>query len=198
MFDSCWGHILMRQNGKETKLKKNIFVAILRFWILPLLVLIPLGPVFGQEAGVAEKTEQPAPKSELDNLKAEWEAVREQQIQMIREKEEQLEKLKEEIFSKMKSQNVPAVVPAAASPAAVAEPVAPIPSADIVSAPVSNNSAELEKQKISLQAERQKFFSEMTRQKESLRRLQVSLDEKTKQLDAERRKFEQEKKAAVS
>ena len=164
-----------------------------RLWILPLLVLLPLGQVSGQESsGVPEKKEQPASKSELDNLKAEWEAVREQQIQMIREKEEQLEKLKEDIFLKMKAMNAPAAVPAAvAQPALAATPVS-------VATPVPENSAELETQKAALRAERQKFFSEMARQRESLLKLQASLDAKGKQLEAERQKFELEKKKSVS
>ncbi|MDD5225775.1 MAG: hypothetical protein PHV97_01150 [Candidatus Omnitrophica bacterium] len=141
------------------------------FWILAASFLLPAGGVFAQEpAETAKKTEAPTPKSDLDNLKAEWEAVREQQIQMIREKEDQLEKLKEEIFAKMKVLNAP---------------------------PAQGNSSELEAQKASLQAERQKFFSEMSRQKESLRKLQSSLDEKAKQLEADRARFEQEKKTAA-
>ncbi len=73
------------------------------FWILAVLFLFPAGAVIAQViAETSEKSGEPAPESELDHLKAEWEAVREQQVQMIREKQDQLEKLKEEIFSKMK------------------------------------------------------------------------------------------------
>jgi len=118
---------------------------------------------------VTPKPEPMVSKTELDKLKTEWEAVREQQVQMIREKEDQLEKIKEEIFSKMKALNTPAVT--SGSPAG-------------------------ETSKTALQAERQKFFVEMSRQKESLRQLQASLDEKTRQLAAERERFEQEKKTA--
>jgi flagellar motility protein MotE (MotC chaperone) len=154
-----------------------------RFWVLPLLILIPFGAAFGQEAGKApEKQEQAAPKTKLDDLRAEWEAVREQQIQMIREKEDQLEKLKEEIFAKMKVLNAPvAPQPAASQP-------------EVSKAPAANSS-ELEAQRAALQAERQKFFNEMNRQKESLRQLQSSLDKKAKELQAERESFEQAKKA---
>ena len=90
---------------------------------------------------------------------------------MIREKEDQLEKLKEEIFSRMKIQDGP---------------------------PVASNKKELEAQKDSLQADRLKFFVETSRQKESLRQLQAALDEKTKQFEAERSRFEQEKKTVAA
>ncbi len=152
-------------------MKKQKFTANTFLWILAALFLFPAGVVVGQETAEPSKTaEQLVSKSELDKLKTEWEAVREQQVQMIREKEDQLEKLKEEIFLKMKN--------------------------PVVSA-ASGSSTELEAQKASLQAERQKFFAEMSRQKESLRQLQASLDEKAKQLQAERDRFEQEKKTAV-
>ena len=166
--------------------------------IFALFFLLPAVALFADDAPapIAEKKSSLAPKSELDNLKAEWEAVREQQIQMIREKEEQLEKLKEEIFSKMKSQNGPAVLPAVAPQTEVPARSAPILPEDKTSATVSGSSTELEVQKAALQTERQKFFSEMNRQKESLRQLQASLDGKAKQLEAERQKFELEKKAA--
>jgi len=118
----------------------------------------------------SKESETPVSKSELDKLKMEWEAVREQQVQMIREKEDQLEKLKEELFSKMKTSGGPAV---------------------------SNASSEFEAQKAAFQVERQKLFAEMSRQKESLRQLQFSLEEKAKQLAAERNRFEQEKKTAA-
>jgi hypothetical protein len=160
-----------------------------------ILFLLASGTAFGQEAGKApEKQEQAAPKTELDGLKAEWEAVREQQIQMIREKEDQLEKLKEEIFAKMKALNAPA-----ASPSGVSQPV-PSDAPVLIpqeSAAISANGFEFEAQKAAFQAERQKFFNEMNRQRESLRQLQASLDEKARQLAAERESFEQAKKAAV-
>ena len=158
---------------KGRKFKKNLVA-----WIMTVLFFFPMAVAMGQDTdtvspkskdAISSKSEEPSPKSELDHLKAEWEAVREQQIQMIREKEDQLEKLKEEIFSKMK---------------------APTESA------ATKDSAELEAQKAAFQAERQKFFAEMSRQKENLRQLQSALDEKTKQLEAERDRFEQEKKTA--
>lgn len=141
------------------------------FWILLVLVSFPAGAATAQvTAKTSEKTGEPAPQSELDKLKTEWEAVREQQVQMIREKQDQLEKLKEEIFSKMKTLKGPAT---------------------------SDDSPGLEAQKKAFQAERQKFSAEVTRQKEKLRQLQASLDEKAKELEAERARFEQEKKTAT-
>ncbi|MFH1208303.1 MAG: hypothetical protein V1673_01935 [Candidatus Omnitrophota bacterium] len=141
------------------------------FWILAVLVLFPVGIATAQvTAKTSEKTGEPAPKSELEKLKTEWEAVREQQVQMIREKQDQLEKLKEEIFSKMKALKGPAAL---------------------------DDSPGLEAQKKAFQAERQKFSVEMNRQKEKLRQLQASLDEKAGKLEAERARFEQEKKTAA-
>jgi hypothetical protein len=141
------------------------------FWSLTALFLFPMGVLAVQStAETSAKAEEPAPKSELDNLKAEWEAVRDQQVQMIREKQDQLEKLKEEIFSKIKTlQNT--------------------------AAPVAG--PDLEAQKKVLQAERQKFSEEMDRQKENLRQLQAALDEKAKKLEADRARFEQERKTAA-
>ena len=152
-------------------MKRRNFNKVFLFWVLAMLILSPLGIVIAQDtATVSKKAEEPALKSELDNLKTEWEAVREQQVQMIREKEDQLEKLKEEIFSKMKTLSGPAVL---------------------------GDSAEVEAQKAALKAERQKFFAEMSRQKESLRQLQSTLNGKAKQLEAERSRYEQEKKTAA-
>ena len=202
MFDSCWGQFfsIMDTEQKEMKarVKKRHFDRGLWLWIVTLVLFFPLGSVTGEETGNAkaetapkEATSQITPE-QLNAMKAEWEEVREQQIQMIREKEEQLEKLKEDIFLKMKAMNAPAAVPAAvAQPALAATPVS-------VATPVPENSAELETQKAALRAERQKFFSEMARQRESLLKLQASLDAKGKQLEAERQKFELEKKKSVS
>jgi septal ring factor EnvC (AmiA/AmiB activator) len=142
------------------------------FWILAALLFSSAGyatdPVVTE---TLEKAGEPAPKSELDKLKAEWEAVREQQVQMIREKQDQLEKLKDEIFSKMK--------------------IVKNPDAS------QDESQGLEAQKRAFQAERQKFSEEMDLQKENLRRLQAALDEKAEKLEAERARFEQEKKTAA-
>ena len=147
--------------------KKTFF-----FWIFTVLFLSPVLFAAGQvTAKVSEKAGEPAPQSELDKLKMEWEAVREQQVQMIREKQDQLEKLKEEIFSKMKTLKNPDAA--------------------------QDESQRLEAQKKAFQAERQKFSEDMDRQKENLRRLQVSLDEKARRLEAERARFEQEKKTAA-
>ena len=163
---------VMTRYKKRGKMKRLGFRRGFLFPALTLLFLLPSGAVIGQDtAEVSKKAEEPAPGSELDSLKAEWEIVREQQIQMIREKEDQLEKLKEEIFSKMKALSDPAI---------------------------SGGSLEFEAQKAAFQAERQKFFVEMSRQKESLRQLQSALDEKAKQLEAERDRFEQEKKTVAS
>jgi septal ring factor EnvC (AmiA/AmiB activator) len=173
----AWHYNKMRSKAEVKRLNIKVFLCMAIFAVLS---LFPSPVVFADDdPAPLQEAAQTAPKSELDNLKAEWEAVREQQIQMIREKEDQLEKLKEEIFAKMKTLNAPA---------------AP---ASVVPQPAPSNPAEFEAQKASLQAERQKFFAEMSRQKESLRKLQAALDEKTKQLEADRASFEQEKKTAV-
>ncbi len=159
---------------------------------MAVLFLFSTGAAFGQETvETSKKAEAPVPKSELDNLKAEWEAVREQQVQMILEKEGQLEKLKEEIFAKIKALNAPAAPQPVAS--GVPEPVLP---GDLSGAGGQGNSAEFDAQKTAFKAERQKFFLEMGRQKESLRKLQAALDEKAKKLDTERERFEQGKLTA--
>ena len=164
-FSDCYD----RTSRKAKMKRKNTCVFLL--WISAVLFLSPAGTVTGQDTvDLSKASEQPAPQSDLDKLKKEWEEVREQQVKMILEKEAQLEKLKEEVFAKMKTQNVPVV---------------------------SGGASEPEAQKTSLKDERQKFFAEMNRQKESLRRLQASLDEKAKQLEAERQRFEQEKKTAA-
>lgn len=116
------------------------------------------------------KAGEPAPQSELDKLKTEWEAVREQQVQMIREKQDQLEKMKEEVFSKMQA---------------------------LKEAEAQSGSQGLESQKKAFQAEQQKFYEEMDRQKENLRRQQAALDEKAAKLEEAQTRFEQEKKTAA-
>lgn len=157
------------------------------FGIVILLILIPSVSALEQNGEVIPaKTEQDAPKSELDKLKDEWEAVREQQIQMIREKEEQLEKFKEELFAKLKEVNPP-----------VAPQAAPILPVDTASAASLVDPAEFELQKAAFQADREKFFREMNREKENLRLFQISLDEKARQLEADRASFERQKAAAV-
>jgi flagellar motility protein MotE (MotC chaperone) len=167
-----------RKGLGKAEVKRLKFKALFLFGVLAAFFLIPSVSlradddvaVPGVEEPVAAKTEPAAPKSELDVLKEEWEVVREQQVQMIREKEDQLEKLKEEMFSKMTTPSEPAG---------------------------SGGGAEFSAQKAAFQAERQKFFAEMNRQKESLRQLQTALDEKAKQLEADRDRFEQEKKTAA-
>jgi len=151
---------------KRLKIKELCLLGIWTgFFFLPCVV------VWADDAPAVSEAEAPAPpKTELDRLKTEWEAVREQQVQMIREKEDQLEKLKEEIFSKMKTQDGPVA---------------------------SDDKAAGDAQKAALQADRQKFFAEMSRQKESLRQLQSSLDEKAKQLEIDRDRFEREKKTVA-
>lgn len=158
-----------------------------RLWLTGVLICLFSSPVFADDAPAEAvpgespvKAEEMVSRAELDRLKNEWEAVREQQIEMIREKEDQLEKLKEEIFTKMKEANAPV-----ASQEAPAEGAA------------SGAGTDIEAQKAVLRDERQKFFAEMNRQKESLRQQQIALDEKTQRLEAERERFEQEKKAAV-
>ncbi|HNX69064.1 MAG TPA: hypothetical protein PLL75_04715 [Candidatus Omnitrophota bacterium] len=138
---------------------------------------------FGVPAGLF--AEEPAARNiaDFEALKKEWEEVREQQIRMIREKEEQLEKLKEELFAKMK---------AAESPAK--EPILPV---DNSGGAVLNDKKELGQQKAAFLEERQKFFTEMNRQKEKLRQDQAALDQKVKQLEEERARFEKEKQVAA-
>jgi len=181
----------MREKAIVKRLKiKNLF-------FLVMLTACFLRPtvMWADEAGTSREKE--ASKSELDKLKGEWEAVREQQIQMIREKEEQLEKLKEEVFAKMKSSEASVTPQSAASQPEVSGTSGPILPASKDGASVSMGRSELEGQKAALQEERRKFFKEMSRQKESLRQLQVSLDEKTKQLEVERERFELKKKSVA-
>jgi hypothetical protein len=178
---------------KRLKIKKLFPLGILTAMVLfPFIAFADNDPEL-----VAGKEEPAAPKSELDNLKAEWEAVREQQIQMIREKEDQLEKLKEEIFTKMKASGISVASPSGAVQPAVSDTPGPILPVDNKGSVGLESSSELEAQKAAFQAERQKFFAEMNRQKESLLQFQASLDIKAKQLEAERERFEQEKKTAV-
>lgn len=182
--------------GKMEKLKIKDF---LFFGMMTAFFLLPSTVVRADDAPAVSEAEFPdAPQSELDRLKTEWETVREQQIQMIREKEDQLEKLKEEIFAKMKALNAPAAPESGVLPQDSSDVPGPSLLADNGGAVASGSSFEIEAQKEALQAERQKFFKEMSRQKESLRQLQFSLAEKAKKLDAERERFEQEKKMAAS
>jgi len=175
--------------GEKGEMKRPGFEKLLIGGMLAGFFLFPSAAVWADDDPPVSETKEVAPKSDLDNLKAEWEAVREQQIRMIREKEDQLEKLKEEIFAKMKALNAPVASQPMSSNAteAISQNLTTVPA----------NSAELEAQKKALQAERQKFFVEMNRQKESLLKLQASLDEKAKQLEAERERFEREKKTAA-
>ena len=59
------------------------------------------------------------------------------------------------------------------------------------------DSVAFEAQKAAFQADREKFFRELNREKESLRLLQISLDEKERQLETDRARFERQKTAAV-
>jgi hypothetical protein len=150
--------------GKRVMKRLGLKISLL-LSALAVLFLSPAGAVASQDSvepskKIERSISAPAPVSDLDKLEMEWEAVREQQIQMILEKERQLEKLKEEVFSGMKSQQ---------------------------GSIVSGSSSELEAQKAAFQAERQKFFAEMNRQKESLRQLQSTLDEKAKRLEPEKK-----------
>ncbi len=159
----------------------------LGLWILFFLVWVPFGGALEQVLEtIPQEVQQDAPKSELDKLKAEWEAVREQQIQMIREKEEQLEKFKEELFAKLKEANIP--------PSAQTPPILPV---DTTGGASLIDSVAFEAQKAAFQADREKFFRELNREKESLRLLQISLDEKERQLETDRARFERQKTAAV-
>ncbi len=165
--------------------------------MLMVFFLLPSAAAWADDAkAIIEKEAQTAPKSEFDNLKAEWEAVREQQIRMIREKEDQLEKLKEELFAKVKAAN-PSTVPqtGAEKPATQGSPGRILP-VDTANAESLVNSPEFEAQKAAFRTEREKFFREINRQKENLRRLQRTFDEKTKQFEADRARFERQKTAA--
>ena len=178
---------------KRLKIKNLFFLVMLAFSFLR-----PSAVIGADNAGTPIEKEAPgSPKSELDKLKGEWEAVREQQIQMIREKEEQLEKLKDEIFAKMRSPEATVAPQPAASQPEASGTSGPVLPAVKGGAAISTERSEIEDQKVALQAERQKFFKEMSRQKESLRQLQASLDEKTKQLEADRQSFERQKKTVV-
>lgn len=149
-------------------------------WIFgSIFVLFIVTPVFGQEPAAA--VEKDKAKADFETMKTEWEAVREQQIQMIREKQEQLEKLKEELFVKAQSLTRSAPVSSTSGDADLAK-----------------ERSDLELQKVFFQEERQKFFVEMNRQKGKLKELEASIDKKTKELDAERTRFEQEKIKAGS
>lgn len=208
---------------------------------------MPQSPILSQEADnqsaqvrqKAAPVPKAAPESNLDAMKAEWEQVREQQIQMIREKEEQLEKIKEDLFQKMKVMEQPAnPVPAvsgkatsvsaeqikiqaallekkatdltrreqalaeeearlaqksdalngrlqgAEQKAAIIPAVQPVAAEGVTKDPKSAEEVKFQQQ--ALQREREKFFREMTRQK-------ALLEEKAKQLQEERNRFEQEK-----
>jgi len=189
------GIIPFEEAGGKEKVKRLKIKGLFFLGMLAVISLFPLIVVADDDPEpVAGKEEPAASKSNLDKLKTEWGEVREQQIRMIREKEDQLEKLKEEIFAKMKA---PAEPSSGASQPAVASVPGPVLPVIAKVTPVPSGSAEFEAQKEALQAERQKFFKEMNRQKESLLRLQASLDEKAKQLEAERDRFEQGKKTAV-
>ncbi len=159
----------------------------LGLWILFFLAWVPLGSALEQALeAIPQEAQQDAPKAELDKLKAEWEAVREQQIQMIREKEEQLEKFKEELFAKLREANIP--------PSSQTSPILPM---DTTGAASLIDPVAFEAQKAAFQADREKFFRELNREKENLRLLQISLDEKARQLEADRARFERQKSAAV-
>jgi hypothetical protein len=176
----------LKKRGKM-RMRDQKIIRFAGFCALFLLVSIPFVSALEQSMeAIPEKAEQDAPKSELDKLKAEWEAVREQQIQMIREKEEQLEKFKEELFAKLKEVNPP-----------IAPQAVPILPVDTASAASLVDPAEFELQKAAFQADREKFFREMNREKENLRLLQISLDEKARQLEENRARFERQKTAAV-
>ncbi len=86
------------------------FNHVLGFGVVAFLIFFPSSRVSGQETGraateaVPNKEEAPQVTLEqLNAMKAEWEEVREQQIQMIQEKEAQFEKLKEDLFKKVRA-----------------------------------------------------------------------------------------------
>lgn len=147
--------------------------------------------VWGQ--GTVTEARKEDPKAEFEAMKAEWEKVRDRQIEMIQEKEAQLEDMKESLFSQIQAGKGSA---AASSTAVLEKKVAELKEANRrlageISALRSRNqtleqgagksSAQAEREqlkkereefealKASFSSERQKFFQEMNRQKTKLR-----------------------------
>lgn len=94
--------------NRKAKVKMRSFCWILGMAGAALLFFLPSG-IAAQETHAAEggetagKEETVMTLEKLNALKAEWEGVREQQIQMIREKEETLEKMKEDMFRQLQA-----------------------------------------------------------------------------------------------
>ncbi|MBU9888479.1 MAG: hypothetical protein KTQ49_01245 [Candidatus Omnitrophica bacterium] len=202
------------------------------FWALVLGVGLFFSRVSAQDidrsAGgtAAEEGASGITAEQLNAMKAEWEAVREQQIRMIREKEDQLEALKEELFSKLQADkkgedplspvadklgdlSVPEQKPheEAGSLAVRGTTVAVKELVSVQGAPmaaVANEEAamsvttheELERQKEAFAIARRKFFQEVNRQKERLFALQSSLDDQERRIREERERLEKEKPAS--
>jgi hypothetical protein len=167
-------------------------------WVVAMHVLSSAGGLFAEEPQVPGiEQEKTVPTSELDLLKIEWEEVRDQQIRMIREKEDQLEKLKEEIFAKMKTLNAPGATGAVDAKSPVAVPSAAILPVDVSGAAVLADRGEFEAQRKALQADREKFLSEIKQKETALLELQKKTDAQSKELEEERARFEQSKKSSV-
>ena len=100
MFDSCWGQdsSCMKQQCGIKKTNKTLVLVIVVSLFISLAV-----PAFAQQAGSSEKKKET--RAEFEARKAEWEKVRDQQIELLREKEEQLEELKETLFHQMRTAN---------------------------------------------------------------------------------------------
>ncbi len=193
-----------KMRGKA-KVKTRGFDRTVGLWIAALMLFSQTGNAFGLEVGRG-KTEK-APKEEasqitpeqLNAMKAEWEDVREQQIQMIRDKEEQLEKIKEELFEKSRAAERGPKTPAggAAPEQKVVTATAARAGTSGVREDLSEERKEFELQKEAFVAERQKFFLEMNRQKEKLRELQNTLDAQAKKIQGDRARLKQEYPAAA-
>lgn len=130
-----------------------------------IMLLISGAALFAEEV----KTEPAQQEKDFEAVKAEWEAVREQQIQMIQEKEAQLEALKEELFAKRNLSQ---------EPREAQEPAAFVPEADTVSEKLKLESSLLQKREEAL-AERE----------QSLARLEAALGQKQEALEAREREL---------
>jgi len=102
----------MREN-RERK-KQNLV-----FWALGFFLILNAGGLL--QAKESESEKQKDPQAEFEAMKAEWEKVRDQQIEMIREKEAELDEMKETIFRQLRAQK--GGVLAGADPATPEEPL---------------------------------------------------------------------------
>ncbi len=151
----------------KAKVKRRRLHAIKNIVMMSALLLPPYFShcLFAEEA----KPELARQEEDFEAVKAEWEAVREQQIQMIQEKEAQLETLKEELFAKRNLSQ---------EPREAQEPAAFVPEADTVSEKLKLESSLLQKREEAL-AERE----------QSLARLEAALGQKQEALEAREREL---------